>query len=373
MKTVVIIGPLPPPVHGVTVAIRRVLDSGLRDRFRLVHLDTSDHRDPSTIGSTDFWNCWYALKSYVMLFLHCLRYRPSVVYVPISQSWVGYFRDSFYFAIARIFSPARVVVHLHGGHFGRFYETGSRLTKRYVDATMRLVSRAIVLGDVFTPIFARWLPKERIDIVPNGTDCVPADVKGKLGRRDFGIVNVTYLSSLMRTKGIVEFVRAAVLCVEEMPELRFHIAGEWWNEDPTVREDTLACIMERHRDRIRFLGLVTGEAKDRLFVSTDLFVLPTYYPFEGQPTVLLEAMAAGCPVISTPHAAIPETVADGVTGILVPPRSPERLAEAILSLARDPEKARAMGFAAYRRYLERYTSEKSNDLLLASLRAAATV
>jgi glycosyltransferase involved in cell wall biosynthesis len=174
----------------------------------------------------------------------------------------------------------------------------------------------------------------------------------------------------MRTKGILDFVKAAGLCLDNTPRLHFRIAGEWWNEDRTIRDETLAAIEDRHASRIQFLGLVTGKQKEELFLNTDIFVLPTYYPFEGQPTVIIEAMAAGCPVISTKHAAIPETVIDGQTGILIPSRNPQALAEAILGLVNDCAKFQQMSRASFQRYHEHYTAEKSNDLLLKSFQSA---
>lgn len=242
-------------------------------------------------------------------------------------------------------------------------------TKRYVDFTMGLVGRAIVLGQVFKPIFARWLAPERIDVVPNGTDAL-VSVDTASHRQNGAAKSITYLSSLMRTKGIIDFVKAAVICLERNPGLSFRIAGEWWNEDPTVKEEAFAVIADHHVERIEFLGLVTGRRKEELFRETDVLVLPTYYPFEGQPTVIIEAMSAACPVISTPHAAIPETVIDGVTGILVPPRSPRHIADAIMYLVDNPDVYDAMSQASYRRYRECYTSEKSNELLLQSFKAS---
>jgi len=370
MNTVIIIGPLPPPVHGVTAAIKRVLESEIANYCQIVHLNTSDHRDVSTIGAMDVLNCLHAVRSYLLLIVYCLYHRPDVVYVPISQTLIGWLRDSVYFFISMLFCRATIVIHLHGGHFGKFYETGNIVVKRYVDFIMGFVGRAVVLGQVFKPVFTRWLPPERIDVVPNGTDAPIGAVEAKLGQERRAARNVTCLSSLMRTKGILDFVKAAGICLDNEPGLMFSIAGEWWNEDSTIREETLAAIEERHADRICFLGLVTGRQKEDLFLDTDVFALPTYYPFEGQPTVIIEAMAAGCPVISTNHAAIPETVIDGQTGILVPPRCPEAIAEAVLALVHDESMFQQMSRAAFERYRNNYTAEKSNDLLLGSFRRA---
>jgi glycosyltransferase involved in cell wall biosynthesis len=76
--------------------------------------------------------------------------------------------------------------------------------------------------------------------------------------------------------------------------------------------------------------------------------------YEGVPLSVLEAMAAGKPVIATAVGGVPELVEDGVTGVLVPPRNPEALARGILRLAKDADLRRRMGKAAQERALERF-------------------
>jgi glycosyltransferase involved in cell wall biosynthesis len=85
----------------------------------------------------------------------------------------------------------------------------------------------------------------------------------------------------------------------------------------------------------------------------DLFVLPSH--MEGMPNALIEAMAAGRPTVATDAGGNAEVVADGETGLIVPPRNPARLADAILTLLKDPERAEAMGRAGRGRYEAHFT------------------
>jgi glycosyltransferase involved in cell wall biosynthesis len=84
-----------------------------------------------------------------------------------------------------------------------------------------------------------------------------------------------------------------------------------------------------------------------LLAGMDLFVLPSHW--EGMPVAILEAMAAGLPVVATAVGGTPEVVEDETTGLLPPPRDPVALAEAISRLLRDPERARRMGEAGRKR------------------------
>jgi glycosyltransferase involved in cell wall biosynthesis len=86
--------------------------------------------------------------------------------------------------------------------------------------------------------------------------------------------------------------------------------------------------------------------------AADLVVHPSHE--EGFPNTILEAMAAGKAVVATNVGGIPEAVMDGETGILVPPRRPDRLAEALLALLNDPERAARMGKAGRRRVVDAF-------------------
>lgn len=368
--SVILVGPLPPPIHGVTISTQRLLSSPLREKLDLRHLDTSDHRSMETVGAVDIRNVTLGLASYWDLLRLCLAKRPDAVYVPISQTALGFLRDSIYLLLPKLFGAA-IVIHLRGGHFGRFYAGTNALMRWYIDLSMRCVERVIVLGEVFKPIFAAWIDDGHIDVVPNGTDLVIEGVAEKLRQPNRGPLTVTYLSNLVPTKGIEEFVRMALDLAATEPEVAFLVAGDWLQPNTTA-ERTVKGLLTGAGDRIRFLGEVRGAAKAALLARTDIYVLPTYYPFEGQPNAIVEAMAAGCAVVSTDHAAIPETVLDGETGIIVPQRDVAALTQAVRRLCRDRDALWAMAKASYARYREGYTGDQSSDRVGASiLRAIA--
>ena len=368
--SVILVGPLPPPIHGVTISTQRLLSSPLREKLDLRHLDTSDHRSMETVGAVDIRNVTLGLASYWDLLRLCLARRPDAVYVPISQTALGFLRDSIYLLLPKLFGAA-IVIHLRGGHFGRFYAGTNALMRWYIDLSMRCVERVIVLGEVFKPIFAAWIDDGHIDVVPNGTDLVIEGVAEKLRQPNRGPLTVTYLSNLVPTKGIEEFVRMALDLAATEPEVAFLVAGDWLQPNTTA-ERTVKGLLTGAGDRIRFLGEVRGAAKAALLARTDIYVLPTYYPFEGQPNAIVEAMAAGCAVVSTDHAAIPETVLDGETGIIVPQRDVAALTQAVHRLCRDRDALWAMAKASYARYREGYTGDQSSDRVGASiLRAIA--
>jgi len=116
--------------------------------------------------------------------------------------------------------------------------------------------------------------------------------------------------------------------------------------------------------------IFAGERTDvpRLMAACDLFVMASLW--EGFGLVFLEAMAAGKPIVATNVSAVPEAVADGETGVLVPPNDPLALAQAILQLCDDPAERRRLGDNGYRRVRESFTSERMVEETMAVYREA---
>jgi len=112
--------------------------------------------------------------------------------------------------------------------------------------------------------------------------------------------------------------------------------------------------------RVQFPGLLDEEIKRRLFAACDVFVLPSL--LEGCPIAILEAMAAGVPIVSTNVGGIPELVKEGRNGILVDPRNSNQLAEAISSLLLNEGISKEMGKNNYNDAREIFTWERTARL-----------
>lgn len=185
------------------------------------------------------------------------------------------------------------------------------------------------------------LDPSSIDVVRSGIDLTPFDapfdrsaIRFRLGTQegDFLVLQVAALAPHKSQKDLLD---AARIVLAERPEARIWIAGEG-----ILRDE----LEQQHRrldlgDRVRLLGF-RDDVPD-LLKAADLFCVSSY--LEGMGTATLDAMAVGLPVVATRVGGIPEIVEDGVTGLLVPPRDPEALAGAILTLARDPARRRSMG------------------------------
>ncbi len=162
------------------------------------------------------------------------------------------------------------------------------------------------------------------------------------------------IGRIARWKGHHIFIRAAAEVHAVNPSARFIIVGDAVTaDDIAFREELKTMVQRLHlQESVIFTG-VRSDIPSLLRAFT-LFVLPSVNP-EPLGNVVLEAMAAACPVIATAHGGPLETVLPGETGLLVPPADATALAEAILTLLASPELAKNMGVAGQNR-CEQYFS-----------------
>jgi len=179
---------------------------------------------------------------------------------------------------------------------------------------------------------------------------------------------VCLVANFFPYKGHRDFIEAAALAARDIPSARFILVGD-------------GALRGEIEGRIESLGLgqrvtLLGVREDsmRIMHLSDVVALCSYE--EGFPNVLLEAMAAGRPVIATRVGGVPEIVEDGVTGLLVDPHSPDQLASAMIRLLRATEEAERMGRRGRERASKDFTIEKMvrsyEDLYLELLRSKAS-
>jgi glycosyltransferase involved in cell wall biosynthesis len=354
MYRLIVIGPLPPPVHGVTVSTSLVLANPiLGERFRVEHLDTSDPRPTrDNIGKWDATNVGLALQQTAAL-ARLLRGRRGVLYLPLSQNSAAFLRDSLFIALGAL-SGWRVCAHLRGGEFRSFYDAQHAIARAWIRTTLRRLSAIAVMGDSLRWMFEGLVPSERIVAVANGTPDITRSIMREEDR-----VTVLFLSNLRHRKGVAQAVDAAVQVAAVEPDTRFLFVGDW--DEPEL-EIELRERASAAAERIRFLPPVNGCAKDRLLASSSIFLFPPVEP-EGHPRVVLEAMSAGLPVVTTSRGAIAETVLDGETGYVLDDPDPSRLAECLVRLVRDHGLRAKMQHASRERYVQLFTQEAADRRL----------
>jgi glycosyltransferase involved in cell wall biosynthesis len=369
-------GPLPPPYGGQAISFALLTD-GLEAsgqwRVDVVNVAVSDWQPGQFTARRVLATLGIIGRTVARL------PRADLFYLTIGQSPVAFLRDALLVWTAWLIGK-RVVARVDGGAFHELYQGQGRWLRLAVRATVRRITRFQALSEVLKQRFLAVPGLEgRIEVVPDGAE-TPADVSPKQLPTN-GPVRLLYLSNLMFDKGYADLLEAVRLLKSQAPEQTFQvdIAGgflvdpayfasveqakdDFWRR---VREGGLHETVTHH-------GVVTGEAKDRLLRECHLFVLPTYYRYEGTPRSVREALSYAMPVVVTNWAGLPDMVTDGESGVLAPPKDPQALARAIAQAARTPEAYAMLSRGAQARFQSDFTMEAYLARMAESFRAALT-
>ncbi|MBV6478486.1 MAG: D-inositol-3-phosphate glycosyltransferase [Ignavibacteria bacterium] len=360
-KKIIMIGSLPPPYHGSNMYFHSLINSRIKNEFSVSHLDISDHRDINNLSKLDYTNVKTALTSIFNLKKLLKKIEPDIVYIPVSSNFLPYLRDGLFILISSYFSNAKILIHLHEGSYFRnvFYNNSQGIVKKFIRYTLSKVDTAIVYSENLKRVFEGFV--KNVTSFPNGMDFEISSDTSVKNENEFRYPVITFMGNLFETKGILDVIKAAVKVIAKYKDASFQIAGMWTDNERQTKSKALELI-DKHkiRNNIVFNGVVTGNEKDKLFRETDIFIFPTFYPYEGCPLVIIEAMAYGIPVISTKDiGAISEMVIHGETGFLTEKKAPEQAADFIIRLADDKEQRMRMGTAAKRKYENEFTLEKN--------------
>ena len=229
---------------------------------------------------------------------------------------------------------------------------------KYLHGIDNYVAISYAVRDTLT---AAGVAADRIAVVPSGIDCdrcsgaAPAGLRASCGLPASARL-VGTVGHLERSKGQQDLIEAAALLARELPDVFFALVGEGAGRAEFARQAASLGIAER--------VIFTGFRADvpAVLADFDLFVMPSHA--EGLCTAAVEAMAAGLPVIATAAGGLVEVVADGETGLLVPPRNPEALANAIRRLLTDESLRRRMGAAARARAFDHFAVKNMVELTI---------
>lgn len=262
-----------------------------------------------------------ALFTMLLLFL---RREVGLLHVH-SASRGSFWRKSIFCALARAFGVP-YVFHIHSGEFPVFFgqECGP-LRQAWIRHTLRRAQGVIALTASWRDELNVLVPGAKIVVLGN-----PVVLPKKIAADRGASKNVLFLGRLREKKGVFDLVAAMPHVLEKVPDATFTLAGD----------GDLAGVAAKARDlgvdhALLLPGWVDGAKKDELLASAAVLVLPSY--FEAFPVCILEAMAAGVPVVATTVGGIPEVLEGGTCGLLVPPGDVQALASALISTLGEPE------------------------------------
>jgi len=354
-QRILVVGPQPPPSGGIATVVCNQMTLRFESPTEMFLFNRATVKKPSGIafrlaqsvtGRMGPFGLWGISTLWILRAFdrRVEETRPDIVHIHIAQ---GY---EFWLAGLLVLLARRrgrgTVLHLHSARMdafhGELWPWGRWLFRRF----LRLPDACIALSKSWYQWYRQFVPESRLHVVPNSIDWErfqpPTDSRPP-GRDRVLFVGVRYA----RRKGLHDLIAVAPRILTEFPETEFLLVGE--DKEGVESEFAGDAVL---RAALRFSGDLDAEGVASAYRDASIFVLPSYH--EGMPMVLLEAMAAGLPVICSSVNAIPEVVTDRVSGFLIDPGDREALGSRLLELLRDRELRRRLGEAARRRIREEH-------------------
>lgn len=260
----------------------------------------------------------------------------------LAASHASFWRKALFILPARM-CGVPYVMHMHCGHFASFHAACGPRAQRLIRSMLEGARVVIVLSEEWRTALSAIAPAARVAVVPN-----PIEAPSSPALLGAGRPTVLYLGILKQAKGVYDLLHAWPAVLRSIPDARLVLAGS--GEAGRVRELAGALGI---RSSVHTPGWLTGSDKDAALRAAWVFAMPSYA--EALPMAILECMAAGIPVVASSVGGIPHAVEHGKSGLLIAAGDRAALSGALVRLLGDTALREAMGSAARKRALARFS------------------
>ncbi len=307
----------------------------------------------------------FSLVATIRLYTVVRRTFSDVIYA----SWLV--PGGFIGAVVARLTNTPLVIHLHGSDV--FVAERYKILRPAIRFTLSTAQHVIACSaDLATRVTRLGFPHERVTVVPYGVDieryaqAMPACLAGCESQNV-----VMGMGRLVSKKGFTYLLRSVPFVLERFPNTCFVIAGEG-DLRPELEALARRAGVQEH---VMLVGHIPWDQTPEYLKAADVFVVPSIQDeagnIDGLPTVLLEAMAAGCAIVASCIAGIPEVIRDGENGLLVPPKDEVALAEKICLLLGNKDLRQQLGEAAQKTVATRYRWIQIAERVATILQASA--
>jgi glycosyltransferase involved in cell wall biosynthesis len=303
-----------------------------------------------------------------------LALQPEILHVNLGQTRFALLRDGLPLLVRSLLGSSRAIISLHGNVFMSWDKRS--LEVRLLRRMARAARYITVLGPNQQKRLGDFgIPAEKVVQMDNTCLIRPMTEQECVEKQAIPVeqpLKILFLSSLIETKGYPEFVEAishlasednfpveAILCgkitsVESDQRFPTYTAAKSW------LEEQIGQINQSGQVRLRWINGAEGQAKENLLREAHLFVLPSRYKVEAQPIVILEALASGCAVITTPVGEIPAML-DSRTALILDNAIPVTIAGAIEKLYRQPHHRQYLALNGLKLFIDRFAYARHLD------------
>lgn len=357
---------------GATLQIEKYLSEEVGYQFSPIYLFPLDRTGRNRLIVTLEWFLKTLYYSYQILKIFFTS--KPILYINIGQSLSSFFRVLWWFLPLKLLRPGiKVVTSLHGNSF-LYWRKDSREMYWFMKI-LNLSNVVTVLSQTHVDFLKKLELNEKLEIrivynTNDTTNLSKNDIELKINKNPDKI-HILFLSLLIESKGYIEYLGAiellakselkipinAILCgpiniSRYCTKFKDALSAEDWIENQ------IAIINKIQPDKlnIQWIKGAYGSQKDQYFQEADIFVFPSLYPNESMPLVLLEAMSAGCAIISTTTGEILD-ILDEKIAFLEPKLSEDKICYYLKELIENDSLRKSFALEGYRKVKAKFSPE----------------
>lgn len=324
MKKILMIGPFPNPISGVSIS-NKIVKEILENQCDVSIINTSFPVFNDAIGSFSFKKLFFFLK---LNFASYKVFQSEIIYTTPGQTFFGILKYAPFILLAS-FLKKELIIHVHGNYLGTQYHQLKGFKKKLFKFLVSKYTKGIVLSSSLKSNLLPFMEESKISIIHNFAEeyLYKSDKEKK-----FDCIRIIFLSNLMQEKGIFYLLDALKELENKNISYEAKIAG---NIDGSLQKKIIKKISELKYTQ--YVGIVSGENKKQLLQWSTIFILPTFYKMEGQPISILEALATQNLLITTNFAGIPDILKEGIHGFFVNAKSSNDIVMRLLEINQNKE------------------------------------
>ena len=312
---VIMAGPSLEVKGGISGFAKYYINEDFSESFKIIY-------HPTTVDGNKIKKLFFYIKSVFIFILRLVSDKKIKIVHICSSSEGSFYRKAVMLLISKAFGK-KAIFHIHGS---RFYNRVHFLRRFCMKKALDISDSVLVLSKEWVVALKGMTNNKNIKMIPNAIDTSSFKIM-RLGKGSHN-QNILAVSKLTKQKGTYDILDIVPLVAKEIPGVKFYFAG-----DGELEKVKALCKARGIENNVVLLGWLDRDRLLEIFKDTAIFILPSYQ--ECFPVSILEAMAAGLPVISTRAGGIPEMIEDGVNGFLVEPGKTQELYKKIMELVKD--------------------------------------
>ncbi|MDB4473826.1 glycosyltransferase family 4 protein [Opitutaceae bacterium] len=332
-----VLAQVPPPHHGQSAMVQLMLDqlSVVAPDVEIHHVNLALSQSTADIGRWRWGKVLAVVGALIRVWsLTLIHGRMSLYYLPAPGKRAALYRDIFIMLGTRIITR-ELILHWHATGLGGWLKSEGHGWERILAKwALGRAQKSIVLGEALRADAEVFVPKS-IRVLRNGIED-PCPNKSHSSRKPTQPLRALFLGLCSTEKGVLAAAEGINEANHRHPgSFSLTVAGEF---DTTETHEEFLRTQSKSAGSIEHVGFVKSDLKQKLFEDHDVLMLPTHYPHEAHPLVIVEALAHDLPIIVTDWNAVAEGLPESTPQIVViPSRDPSVLADALQTVANSPK------------------------------------